>query len=58
MNNVPGVRTGRTDRISAPGPANHRMEAANPDSRVPPLSDTGSMPAFKYPFSLANKRVY
>ena len=58
MNNVPGVRTGRTDRISSPGPANERMEKANPDSRVPPLSDTGSMPAFKYPFSLANKRVY
>jgi oxalate decarboxylase len=25
---------------------------------VPPLSDTGSLPVFKYPFSFANKRVY
>ena len=49
MNNVPGVRTGRTDRISSPARPTERMEAANPDSRVPPLSDTGSMPAFKFP---------
>jgi oxalate decarboxylase len=34
------------------------MDAANPDVFAPPLTDTGSMPAFKYPFSLANKRVY
>lgn len=53
-----GVRTGRADRISTPRPVNPAVDAANPDSRVPPLSDTGSMPVFKYPFSLANKRVY
>jgi oxalate decarboxylase len=58
MNKVPGVMTGRTDRITSPAPANRRMEEANPDSRVPPLFDIGSMPPFKYPFSLANKRVY
>lgn len=58
MNKVPGVMTGRTDRISSPAPANRRMEEVSPDSRVPPLSDTGSMPGFKYPFSLTNKRVY
>jgi len=58
MDKVPGVSTGRTDRISAPVPANSGLDAANPDSRLPPLSDTGSMPAFKYPFALANKRVY
>jgi oxalate decarboxylase len=58
IHKTPGVRTGRTNTISAPRATNPPLDAANPDSRVPPLSDTGSMPAFKYPFSLANKRVY
>src|SRR5579885_2467558 len=53
-----GVTAGRADRISAPRPANPALDAANPDSTVPPLSDIGSLPVFKYPFSLANKRVY
>jgi oxalate decarboxylase len=53
-----GVRTGRADTITAPRTANPALDAANPDSTVPPPSDTGSMPVFKYPFSLANKRVY
>ncbi len=53
-----GVRTGRADRISAPREPNRALEGENPDSRVPPLSDVGSMPVFKYPFSFANKRVY
>ena len=52
------VRTGTTDRISTPRPTNRALDDANPDSRVPPLSDTGSLPVFKYPFSFANKRVY
>lgn len=58
MDKVPGVRSGRTEGISSPGPTNPVLDAANPDSRVPPISDTGSMPGFKFPFSLANKRVY
>jgi oxalate decarboxylase len=58
MEKPAGVRTGRTNTITSPRPTNRALEAANPDSRVPPLSDTGSMPAFKYPFSMANKRVY
>jgi oxalate decarboxylase len=37
---------------------NRAIDEANPDSRVPPVSDTGSMPGFKFPFSLTNKRVY
>ncbi len=52
------VKTGRINRITTPGPTNAAIEAANPDSRVPPLTDTGSMPTFKYPFGLSNKRVY
>jgi oxalate decarboxylase len=55
---TPGVKTGRSDRITTPRPGNNGLEAANQDSTVPPLSDTGSMPVFKYPFSFANKRVY
>lgn len=58
INKPLGVRSGRTDHITAPLPANPALDAENPDSRLPPISDTGSMPAFKYPFALANKRVY
>ena len=58
MDKIPGVRTGRTDTITAPRATNPPLDRANPDSTVPPRSDTGSMPVFKYPFSLANKRVY
>lgn len=58
MPKIPGVMTGRADTISAPREPNPDLAAANPDSSVPPLSDIGSLPVFKYPFSLANKRVY
>jgi hypothetical protein len=52
------VGIGRSDTITTPRLTNEAFDAANPDSRVPPLSDTGSLPVFKYPFSLTNKRVY
>jgi oxalate decarboxylase len=55
---VPGVRTGRTRHLTTPAPTNRVIDAANPDSFLPPLTDTGNMPTFKYPFSLGNKRVY
>jgi oxalate decarboxylase len=29
----------------------------NPDSVLPPVTDHGSLPTFKYPFSLAHKRI-
>lgn len=58
MDKVPGVRSGRAQAITSPGPTNRELDEANPDTRVPPVSDTGSMPGFKFPFSLANKRVY
>jgi oxalate decarboxylase len=45
----------RTD----PGPANKILDGQNPDSGWPPGTDSKSLvPTFKYPFSLANKRVY
>jgi oxalate decarboxylase len=45
----------RTD----PGPSNPGLDAQNPDSMWPPSTDSKSLvQTFKYPFSLANKRVY
>lgn len=45
----------RTD----PGPANTVLDSQNKDSMWPPATDSKSLvPTFKYPFSLANKRVY
>ena len=44
---------------SDPGPGNPALDAQNPDSMWPPSTDSKSLvPTFKYPFSLANKRVY
>jgi len=44
---------------SDPGPGNSVLDAQNPDSMWPPGTDSKSLvPTFKYPFSLANKRVY
>jgi oxalate decarboxylase len=44
---------------SDPGPGNPALDAQNPDSAWPPGTDSKTLvPSFKYPFSLANKRVY
>src|ERR1700676_5119297 len=49
-----------TDRSATdPGPTNAALDSQNPDSTWPPGTDSKSLvPTFKYPFSLANKRVY
>ena len=52
------VKTGRATRISDPGPTNKALDAANADVSVPPLTDAGGVPTFKYPFSLSNRRVF
>ncbi len=39
------------------GKENAALYDENPDSVMPPTTDHGSIPAFKYPFSLAHKRV-
>ena len=44
-------------KTSDPGPANQALDAQNPDSILPPSSDAGSVQTFKYPFSLAHKRL-
>lgn len=44
----------RTD----PGPTNAALDQQNPSSVVPPVTDAGSVPTFKYPFSLSHKRLH
>lgn len=44
----------RTDPVAA----NAALDAQNPDSNLPPVTDAGSVPTFKYPFSLAHKRLH
>jgi oxalate decarboxylase len=43
---------------SDPGPTNSTLDAANPDSFDPPGSDAGGVQTFKYPFSIAHKRLH
>ena len=52
--------TAAADRSrSDPGPTNADLDGQNPDSIWPPGTDSKSLVQnFKYPFSLANKRVY
>ena len=38
---APAVKTGRTNRISDPGPTNTSLDAANADVNVPPVTDAG-----------------
>lgn len=41
-----------------PIPANPSLDAQNPDSNAPPATDAGSVPPFKYQFSLSHKRLH
>src|SRR5215475_2645002 len=51
----PQMDRGKTD----PGPSNRPLDNQNPDSVWPPDTDSKSLVrTFKYPFSLANKRIY
>ncbi|HXJ95775.1 MAG TPA: cupin domain-containing protein [Terriglobia bacterium] len=43
---------------SDPGPTNPALDAANPDSNAPVPTDAGGVQTFKYPFSLAHKRLH
>ncbi len=48
----------KADRsASAPGPGNPALDAQNPDSFLPPPTDAGGVPTFKYPFGLPHKRM-
>ena len=44
-------------KTSDPGPTNQPLDAQNPDSDLPPSTDAGGVQTFKYPFSLAHKRL-
>lgn len=51
----PQIDRSKTD----PGPSNGPLDNQNPDSVWPPDTDSKSLVrTFKYPFSLANKRIY
>ena len=39
------------------GPKNPGLEAQEPDSIYPPVTDSGGQPPFKYPFAMAHKRI-
>ena len=39
------------------GPRNPGIEAQEPDSGYPPVTDAGGQPPFKYPFALSHKRI-
>jgi oxalate decarboxylase len=43
---------------SDPGPTNTELDRHNPSAMIPPITDAGAVPTFKYPFSLAHKRLY
>ena len=45
-------------RRSEPVPKNPAMDAQNVDSVNPPATDAGGVPTFKYPFSIAHKRLH
>jgi oxalate decarboxylase len=48
-----------TDAVASdPGPRNALLDRQNPSAMVPPGTDAGAVPQFKYPFSLAHKRLY
>src|SRR3984885_10758593 len=53
----PGAQSTADRRNSDPGPTNPALDVQNPDSIAPPSTDAGSVQAFKYPFSLAHKRI-
>jgi oxalate decarboxylase len=52
-------QTGHDDRSSSnPGPRNSALASQNADSFMPPATDHGDEPAFKYSFSLSHNRTY
>jgi oxalate decarboxylase len=54
-----GSEPGVTEKSkSEPGPTNAAIDAENPSSMTPPITDAGSVPVFKYPFSLSHKRLH
>lgn len=46
------------DAARDPGPNNAALDARNPSAMIPPESDAGAVPTFKYSYSQAHKRLY
>jgi oxalate decarboxylase len=58
---APAILAGaeKSDRsTSTPGPSNPPLDAENTDAALPPGTDAGGYPTFKYPFAFANKRMH
>src|ERR1700689_1295441 len=53
-----GQQAGGARNTSDPGPKNQPLDAQNQDSIAPPSSDAGGVQTFKYPFSMAHKRLH
>lgn len=58
LGNQAGSSAATDQSKSDPGPTNAALDEQNPSSAVPPVSDAGSVPVFKYPFSLSHKRLH
>jgi oxalate decarboxylase len=52
------TRAAADHSASNPGPANPPLAQQNQDSFMPPATDHGDEPAFKYSFSLSHNRTY
>ena len=50
--------TERRAAATDPGPTNLELDRRNPSAMFPPITDAGAVPQFKYPFSMAHKRLY
>ena len=48
----------RKPAVNDPLETNAVVDGQNRDSLIPPTSDAGAVPAFKYPFSFAHRRVH
>jgi oxalate decarboxylase len=52
------TKPGSARDASEPGPKNAPLDSQNTDSRNPPPTDAGGVQTFKYPFSIAHKRLH
>ncbi len=48
----------RETAAADPGPRNAELDRHNPSAMFPPVTDAGALPQFKYPFSMAHKRLH
>jgi len=58
LGNQAGISVATGNSKSDSGPTNAGLDEQNPSSAVPPVTDAGSVPVFKYPFSLSHKRLH